>query len=172
MNACHADYDNDGSLDILLLRGAWEMPRRMSLLNNRQGVFRDATLSAGLGEPIATQAAGWADYDNDGHVDLYVAGEFDSTKPDRRNLGRLYHNRGDGRFDEVAAAAGVTNGRYAKGVAWGDYDNDGRPDLYVANLGQPNRLYHNQGDGKFVDVGPGSARHRADRRLRLLVLGL
>ena len=74
------------------------------------------------------------------------------ARPDPRNRGRLYHNRGDGTFEDVAAAAGVTNDRFGKGVAWGDYDDDGRPDLYVSNLGQPNRLYHNQGDGTFVDV--------------------
>ena len=152
LNACHADFDNDGKLDILMLRGAWEVPRRMSLLRNRGGRFDDVTLSAGLGEPIATQAAGWADYDNDGHVDLYVAGEFDPQRPDRRNRGRLYHNRGDGTFEDVAEAAGVTNDRFGKGVAWGDYDDDGRPDLFVSNLGQPRRLYHNRGDGTFVDV--------------------
>jgi hypothetical protein len=152
LNACHADINNDGALDILMLRGAWEVPRRLSLLRNRGGVFDDVTLSAGLGEPIATQAAGWADYDNDGHVDLYVAGEFDPNRPDPRNRGRLYHNRGDGTFENVAVAAGVTNERFGKGVAWGDYDDDGRPDLYVSNLGQPNRLYHNQGDGTFVDL--------------------
>ncbi len=129
LNACHADFDNDGNLDILMLRGAWEVPRRMSLLRNRGGVFEDVTLAAGLGEPIATQAAGWADYDNDGHVDLYVAGEFDVAHPDSRNRGRLYHNRGDGTFEDVSVAAGVTNDRFGKGVAWGDYDDDGRPDL-------------------------------------------
>jgi hypothetical protein len=152
LNACHADFDNDGALDILMLRGAWEVPRRMSLLRNRGGAFEDVTLSAGLGGPIATQAAGWADYDNDGRVDLYVAGEFDARLPDRRNRGRLYHNRGNGTFDNVAEVAGVTNDRFGKGVAWGDYDDDGRPDLFVSNLGQPPRLYHNQGDGTFVDV--------------------
>jgi hypothetical protein len=152
LNACHADYDNDGNLDILMLRGAWEVPRRMSLMRNRGGVFEDVTLSAGLGEPIATQAAGWADYDNDGYVDLYVAGEFDVEKPDRRNLGRLYHNRGNGTFEDVTAVAGVSNGRFGKGVAWGDYDDDGLPDLYVSNLARGNRLYHNRGDGTFVDV--------------------
>jgi FG-GAP-like repeat/ASPIC and UnbV len=152
LNACHADFDNDGALDILMLRGAWESPRRMSLLRNRGGVFEDVTLAAGLGAPIATQAAGWADYDNDGHVDLYVAGELDITRPDLRNRGRLYHNRGDGTFQDVAVAAGVTNDRFGKGVAWGDYDDDGRPDLFVSNLGRGNRLYHNQGDGTFVDV--------------------
>jgi FG-GAP-like repeat/ASPIC and UnbV len=152
LNAYHSDFDNDGALDILMLRGAWEVPRRMSLLRNRGGVFQDVTLAAGLGEPIASQAAGWADYDNDGFVDLFVAGEFDIHKPDHRNLSRLYHNRGDGTFEDVTAKAGVTNGRYAKGVAWGDYDDDGLPDLYVSNLSQGNRLYHNQGNGTFVDV--------------------
>jgi hypothetical protein len=152
LNACHADYDNDGKLDILMLRGAWETPRRMSLLRNRGGVFEDVTLMAGLGSPISSQAAGWADYDNDGHVDLYVAGEFDLLKPDNRNLGRLYHNRGDGTFDDVAVMAGVTNGRFGKGVAWGDYDQDGLPDLYVSNLAGGNRLYQNRGDGTFIDV--------------------
>jgi hypothetical protein len=152
LNGCHADYDNDGNLDVLLLRGAWEVPRRMSLLRNRGGVFDDVTMSAGLGGPIASQAAGWADYDNDGLLDLYVAGEFDPARPDPRNRGRLYHNRGDGTFEDVAARAGVTNDLFGKGVAWGDYDNDGRPDLYVSNLGQPGRLYHNRGDGTFEDV--------------------
>ncbi len=152
LNGCHADYDNDGALDVLLLRGAWEVPRRMSLLRNHGGVFEDVTMAAGLGKPIATQAAGWADYDNDGRVDLYVAGEFDPARPDPRNRGRLYRNRGDGTFENVAERAGVTNDRYGKGVAWGDYDGDGRPDLYVANLGQPARLYHNRGDGTFEDL--------------------
>ncbi len=152
LNAVHADHDNDGRLDILMLRGAWEFPRRMTLLRNRGGRFEDVTLLAGLGEPIASQAAGWADYDNDGHVDVYVAGEFDPRRPDRRNRGRLYHNRGDGTFVDVAEAAGVTNDRFGKGVAWGDYDDDGWPDLFVANLGQPPRLYHNEGDGTFVDL--------------------
>jgi hypothetical protein len=152
LNACHADFDNDGALDVLMLRGAWEVPRRMSLLRNRGGSFDDVTLAAGLGEPISTQAAGWADYDNDGLVDLYVAGELDLSNPDSRNRGRLYHHRTDGTFENVAVAAGVTNDRFAKGMAWGDYDNDGWPDLYVSNMGQPNRLYHNQHDGTFVDV--------------------
>lgn len=153
LNACHADYDNDGDLDVLMLRGAWELPRRMSLLRNRgNGTFEDVTIAAGLVDPIATQAAGWADYDGDGHVDLYVAGEFDAQRPDRRNRGRLYHNRGDGTFEDVAVRAGVTNDGFGKGIAWGDYNDDGRPDLYVSNLGQPNRLYHNQGDGTFIDL--------------------
>jgi len=153
LNACHADYNNDGALDVVMLRGAWEDPRRMSLLRNRgDGTFEDVTRAAGLDAPISTQAAGWADFDNDGHVDLYVAGEYDSAHPDARNRARLYRNRGDGTFEDVTATAGVANDRFGKGVAWGDYDDDGRPDLYVSNLGQPNRLYHNNGDGTFTDL--------------------
>ena len=153
LNCNHADYDNDGDLDVLLLRGAWEFPQRPSLLrNDGDGRFTDVTVAAGLGEPIASQAAAWADFDCDGHVDLYIAGEFKPEKPDPRNRGRLYRNNGDGTFTDVADSAGVRNDRCGKGVAWGDYDDDGRPDLYVSNMGQANRLYHNNGDGTFTDV--------------------
>jgi hypothetical protein len=153
LNCNHADYDNDGDLDILLLRGAWEKPLRMSLLRNEgDGQFTDVTVTAGLCEPIASQAAGWADYDNDGDVDLYIAGEYKAEEPDPHNRGRLYRNNGDGTFTDIAAAAGVRNDRRGKGVAWGDYDDDGYPDLYISNLGQPNRLYRNNGNGTFTDV--------------------
>ena len=152
LNCTHADYDNDGRLDVLLLRGGWEGPRRMSLLRNRgDGTFVDVTIPAGLARPIGSQAAAWADYDNDGRLDLYVAGEYDAVHPDMNNRGRLYHNRGDGTFEDVASFAGVENFAYGKGAAWGDYDDDGDADLYVANLGQPNRLYRNDG-GSFTNV--------------------
>ncbi len=92
---------------------------------------------------------------------MFVCGEYlppggvPSSEPrDPRNRCRLYHNRGDGTFVNVAAAAGVTNERCAKGSAWGDYDGDGRLDLFVSNMGQACRLYHNEGDGKFRDVAP------------------
>ena len=151
LNAYHADFDNDGALDILMLRGAWETPRRMSLLRNRGGIFEDVTLVAGLGEPIASQAAGWADYDNDGIVDLYVAGEFDVQSPDALTSADSTTIAVTDVVN-VADKAGVTNGRFGKGVAWGDYDDDGLPDLYVSNFALGNRLYHNNGDGTFVDV--------------------
>ena len=154
-NAYQADYDNDGDLDVILLRGGWESPRRPTLLRNRgDATFEDVTAAAGLMSPIASQAGGWADYDNDGLIDLYLAGEDEPHKPLAANRGRLYHNRGDGTFEDVAEKAGVTNERYGKGVSWGDFDGDGRPDLYVSNRGQENRLYRNNGDGTFVDVAP------------------
>jgi hypothetical protein len=154
-NATHADYDNDGDLDVLLLRGGWERAKRSSLLRNRgDGTFEDVTAAAGLLAPIACQSGAWADYDNDGFVDLYMVGELDRQHPDARNDGRLYHNNGDGTFTDVATAAGVLNRLWGKGAAWGDYDNDGDPDLYVSNNAGPNRLYRNNGDGTFTDVAP------------------
>jgi len=162
LNVTRADFDNDGDLDVLLLRGAWENPLRLSLLRNKgDGAFDDVTVASGLAEPIATESAAWGDYDNDGLVDVFVCGEYlapgavASPEPrDPRNRCRLYHNLGDGTFKNVAAAAGVVNERCAKGSAWGDYDGDGRLDLFVSNMGQECRLYHNEGDGKFRDVGP------------------
>jgi len=152
-NATHADIDNDGDLDVLLLRGGWEWAKRPSLLRNRgDGTFLDVTAAAGLMTPIACHSGAWADYDNDGFADLYMAGEFTSRRPDPRNRSRLYHNNRDGTFTDVAEAAGVQNDLWAKGAAWGDYDNDGDPDLYVSNNGEPNRLYRNNGDGTFTDL--------------------
>jgi hypothetical protein len=153
LNAKQADFDNDGLLDVFLMRGAWELPRRPSLLRNagKEG-FVDVTVAAGVASPIATQGASWGDYDNDGWLDLYVPGEFDKDRPDPRNRGYLYHNYRDGTFTEVAERAGVLNDRFGKGSDWGDFDDDGDLDLYVSNLGQPNRLYRNNGDGTFTDV--------------------
>jgi hypothetical protein len=160
LNVTRADVDNDGDLDLLLLRGGWESPMRLSLLTNRgDGSFDDVTIASGLGEPISTEAAAWGDYDNDGWLDLFVCGEYlppsihpSSSRPDPRNRCRLYHNNGDGTFRDVAAAAGVLNERCAKGAAWGDYDGDGQLDLFVSNMGQHCRLYHNEGGGVFRDV--------------------
>jgi hypothetical protein len=143
------DYNNDGWLDIYVCRGGMTgVPQRHSLLrNNGDGTFTDVTKEAGLDTPIDGQVAAWADYDNDGLLDLFVGGE--STRS------RLYHNRGDGTFEEVALKAGVANETYmCKGASWCDYDGDGYPDLYVSNYHGPNRLFHNNRDGTFTDVAP------------------
>lgn len=155
LNLVTADYDNDGDTDVLVLRGAWygrEGRHPNSLLrNDGKGRFRDVTVRSGLMDRLPTQAAGWADYDNDGDLDLYVGNEH---LPELPAPSRLYRNEGDGRFTEVAAQAGVTNLAFAKAVSWGDYDGDRFPDLYVSNLDGPNRLYRNLGDGTFRDVAP------------------
>jgi hypothetical protein len=160
LNIARADFDNDGNLDVLLLRGGWETPAPLSLLrNNGAGVFEDVTYSSGLGVPIATESAAWGDYNNDGLLDLFVCGEFRAgtdaaggSPPDPRNRCRLYRARDDGKFVDVAPQAGVTNDRFAKGAVWGDYDDDGLLDLFVSNMGAPSRLYHNEGNERFQDV--------------------
>jgi hypothetical protein len=149
------DYDNDGRLDLYVARGAWKTPMRHSLLrNNRDGTFTDVTDAAGLGAPVQSQAAAWADYDNDGRLDLFIGSELvrvNGRPVPARSL--LYRNKGDGTFEEVAVRAGVTNeGFLCKGANWGDFDGDGFPDLFVANLNGPCRLFRNNRDGTFTDV--------------------
>jgi hypothetical protein len=139
------DYDNDGRLDLFVANLG--SPNRL-YHNEGAGRFRNATKSAGVGGGSANSySAAWADYDGDGLLDLYVAnGSQQAAAPNF-----LYHNEGAGRFREVGAAAGVAGNESSLGCAWADYDDDGRPDLFVANFGQPNRLYHNDGDGTFAD---------------------
>jgi hypothetical protein len=154
LNLVQADYNNDGATDILVLRGGWlgragRQPKSL-LRNNGHGVFTDVTFAAGLGAVhYPSQTAAWADYDNDGDLDLYVGNEGDDNFPAPC---QLFRNQGDGTFTDVAATAGVANGGMAKGVAWADFDGDGLQDLYVSNYNTPNRLYRNRGDGTFVDI--------------------
>jgi hypothetical protein len=149
-----ADYDNDGDLDLLVLRGAWlqrtgRHPKSL-LQNDGHGHFRDVTFAAGLGEALSpSQAATWADYDLDGDLDLYVGNEWSDNFA---APSELFRNDGDGRFTDVAAEAGVRNDRNAKAVAWADVDGDRYPDLIVSNLNGDNRLYRNLHDGTFSDV--------------------
>ncbi|HMF12763.1 MAG TPA: CRTAC1 family protein, partial [Gemmataceae bacterium] len=141
------DYNNDGYLDVYACRGAWLMtPMRPSLLrNNGDGTFTDVTKEAGLLTPVDGQVAAWADYDNDGHLDLFVGSE----------LGRclLYHNRGDGTFEEVALQAGIDiRGVAIKGAAWCDFDGDRFPDLVVSSFSAMPRFYRNNRNGTFTEV--------------------
>ena len=154
LNMLQADYNNDGHVDVIVLRGAWlfdqgQHPNSL-LRNNGDGTFSDVTVAAGLAKiNLPTQTAAWADYDLDGDVDLYVGNEPVGNQP---TTGQLYQNQGDGTFRDVAAEAGVENLRFAKGVVWGDVNNDRFPDLFISNLKANNRLYVNQGDGRFVDT--------------------
>ena len=163
LNIVQADFDNDGWVDVLVMRGGWLLLRgqmRMSLLkNNGNGTFSDVTREAGLALPAyPSQSAAWADFDNDGDLDLFSCSESMPEAPEEGAAiifpSRLFRNNGDGTFTDVADAAGVTNLRYCKGSAWGDFDNDSDPDLYVSNYAGENRLYRNEGNGAFSDVAP------------------
>jgi hypothetical protein len=147
LNCVQADYNNDGNLDVFVMRGAWVgRPVRPSLLrNNGDGTFTDVTKEAGLLDPVNSISASWADFDNDGLLDLFVCCE---NQPNR-----LYRNKGDGTFEEIAARAGVQGtGKTCKGCAWIDYDNDGYPDLFLNYLQGTAQLFHNNKDGTFTDV--------------------
>ena len=154
LNMIHADYDNDGDVDLFVLRGAWlnELGNHPNSLlqNDGKGNFTDVTFAAGLGaNHYPTQTAGFADYDLDGDLDLYIGNEALSPTG---SPNELFRNEGDGTFKNVTAQAGVDDRRFTKGIAWADFDLDRYPDIYVSNAGAANRLYRNKGDGTFVDV--------------------
>lgn len=146
LNIVQADYNNDGCMDILVLRGGWEFPQRKSLLrNNCDGTFTDVTDATGLGATVTqTQAAAWADIDNDGNLDLFIANENAPAQ--------LFHNKGDGTFEEIGHLAGIDQTAFSKGVAAADYDGDGLIDFYVTNQNGVNFLYHNNGNRTFTEV--------------------
>ena len=149
LNLVHSDYDNDGLPDIYILRGAWlgEAGHHPNSLLHNEGGFRfsDVTIAAGVDDANPTQTATWGDYDNDGWLDLYLGNE---SFGEGRNPCRLFHNNKDGTFTDLAREAGVEVVGFVKASVWGDYDNDGRLDLFLARLTQPNLLFHNDGPGE------------------------
>ncbi len=146
LNLVQADYNNDGCMDLLILRGGWEFPMRRSLLrNNCDGTFTDVTGASGLGADVSeSQTAAWADIDNDGYLDLFLGNE--------KAPNQLFRNRGDGTFEDISHKAGIDKRSFAKGVVAADYDRDGYVDFYVSNMSDANLLYHNNHDGTFTDV--------------------
>ena len=146
LNITQADYNNDGCVDVLVLRGGWEYPRAKSLLrNNCDGTFTDVTQGSGLDQTVtSSQTAVWVDIDNDGKLDLFVGNENAPSQ--------LFWNKGEGKFEEIAAAAGVGHTGFTKAVAAADVDNDGFVDLYVSTLNGAHHLYRNNGDRTFTDV--------------------
>jgi len=176
MGVAVADFDNDGRLDLFVTGyGGTALYRNLGNCK-----FEDVTERAGLKVDGLTTGAAWADYDRDGFVDLFVAryvhvdiNKLPEPGSDQHNCRYkgllvqcgpwgmegetdfLFHNRGDGTFEDVSKKAGVSDPakHYGLGAVWGDYDNDGWPDLYVANDAGPNYLYHNKHDGTFEETG-------------------
>ncbi len=151
-----ADYDNDGHEDLFVSR-TFE-PNQL-FHGDGDGTFTDVTAQAGLGADCCTTVASWGDVDNDGDLDLYVGRYLDPRRSIPTTFyarngepNRLYRNDGDGTFTDVTDAAGVGDPGLCLGSAFGDYDDDGWPDLYVVNDFGRNTLYHNRGDGTFDDV--------------------
>jgi enediyne biosynthesis protein E4 len=174
---CAGDYDNDGYTDLFVTY--WGQNRLYRNLGGKR--FEDVTAQAHLTQDRTRYNTGCAflDYDNDGHLDLFVANylKFDfatTPKPGANpycfyrgiavscgprglpfDTDLLYHNRGDGTFEDVSEHSGIANakGHYALGVLAEDVNNDGRPDIYVASDQTPSALFINQGDGTFVEEG-------------------
>jgi cytochrome oxidase Cu insertion factor (SCO1/SenC/PrrC family)/Cu/Ag efflux protein CusF/tetratricopeptide (TPR) repeat protein len=146
LNLLQADYNNDGCMDLLVLRGGWEFPLRPSLLkNNCDGTFTDVTRDAGLPPSVRTQTAAWADFDNDGNLDLFLGSEDGPS--------RLFRNTGKGTFEDVTQKAKIDVTAFVKAIVAGDYDNDGFVDFYLTNYEGNNLLFHNNRDGTFTEVG-------------------
>ena len=174
MGTCVADYDNDGHSDVYVTAYG----PNVLFHNNGNGTFSDVTSAARVGDARWGTGCAFGDYDRDGDVDLYVANylTFDvkTVRPRGSNdlcrymsadvfcgpIGLpgepdvLYRNNGDGTFTDVTLAAGIKDsGYYGFGVLFADYDNDGWPDIYVANDSQPNFLFHNKRNGTFAEIG-------------------
>jgi hypothetical protein len=154
--AVFADYDNDGHKDLFVSRTF--RPNQL-FHNNGDGTFTDVTKESGLAADNCTTVAAWADYDNDGFLDLYVGRYMDPRKAIPTTFyarngepNQLYHNNGDGTFTNVTDRAGVGEKGLCLGVVWGDFNDDGYPDLYVVNDFGRKTLYRNNGDGTFTDL--------------------
>jgi hypothetical protein len=164
LNLIQADYDNDGWVDLFVLRGAWlggagRHPN--SLLRNKgDGTFADVTEEAGMLSFHPTQTAVWFDFDQDGWLDLFVGNESSAGALIGNATGtmevhpcELFRNNGDGTFTECAASVGLNVEAFVKGVTAGDINQDGRTDLYLSVLGGANLLFLNDGPAGDAETG-------------------
>jgi hypothetical protein len=158
LNMMQTDYNNDGLKDIFVLRGAWKgkfgkMPNSL-LRNNGDGTFTDVTEESGLLSFYPTQTATWADFNNDGWLDVFIGNE--TTPAGGINPCELYINNKNGTFTEEAVNAGCAFTEFVKGVTSGDYDNDGFTDIFISTLNGKKILLKNEsqkgGFVKFKDV--------------------
>jgi hypothetical protein len=170
MGACAADYDNDGWTDLFITG----VGSSTLYHNNGNGTFTDVSAKAGIGSGSFGASCAWADVDRDGYVDVFVTNYVDARADNNvfcgvpTSSGRtychplnfaplpsvLYHNNGNGTFTDISAKAGIAGHRASGlGVVIGDYDDDGWPDIFVANDSMPNFLYHNEGGGVFKEIG-------------------
>ena len=169
IGCCVADYNNDGNSDFFITNYGQNILYR----NNGDGTFTDVTTDAGIvGEPRFSTGCAFADYDNDGWLDLavvnYVSVDLKTETPDCSQAGIpaycrpedfapepdvLYRNNGDGTFTDVTQNAGISSLGRGLGAIWTDVDNDSHLDLYIANDREPNFLYRNNGDSTFTELG-------------------
>jgi len=140
-----ADYDNDGDIDVFVANYGGN---NCLYSNNGDGTFTKITTGAIVNDGGNSTGCAWGDYDNDGYVDLYVC--------NRNQNNFLYHNSGNGTFTKITGVPPVNENSNSGGCAWGDYDNDGFIDLFVANAGPAVCfLYYNNGNGSFTKVTTG-----------------
>ncbi|MCH8010807.1 MAG: VCBS repeat-containing protein [Candidatus Marinimicrobia bacterium] len=139
------DYDNDGDIDLFV---ANSNENNSLYRNNGDGTFTKITTGVIVTDGGNSYGSSWGDYDNDGYIDLFVA-----NNGSQDNF--LYRNNGDGTFTNITQGVIVTDGGSSGGSSWGDYDNDGNLDLFVANSGENNFLYRNNGDGTFTKITEG-----------------
>ncbi len=145
------DYNNDGFDDLYITRLGFFPGDSVLYRNNGDGTFTDVTRESGAGCWGASFAAQWVDYDCDGNLDLFVCsnlgGLFERPTPNR-----LFHNNGNGTFTDVSRDVGIDTISPTIGACWGDYNNDGYPDLFVSSGMGRSKFFRNNGDGTFTDV--------------------
>lgn len=155
VNVVQADHNNDGWLDLLIIRGGWMEQagyQPLSLLeNNGDNTFTDVTYRAGLLNYHPCHSATWADVNNDGWLDLFVANENYEDKVGT-NYSQLFISNKNGTYTDVTSASGIIVSEYVKGASFADLNNDGWPDLYLSTFGSKNMLFMNQGLGKDGNV--------------------